>query len=43
MINNTVLSLNKLSKRFGTVVANESVIIDLKLGEILSLLGKRSF
>jgi ABC-type uncharacterized transport system ATPase subunit len=40
MNNDTVLSLNKLSKRFGTVVANESVSIDLKRGEILSLLGE---
>ena len=40
MINDTVLSLNKLSKRFGTVVANESVTINLKRGEILSLLGE---
>ena len=39
MNNDTVLSLNQLSKRFGTVVANESVSIDLKRGEILSLLG----
>jgi ABC-type uncharacterized transport system ATPase subunit len=40
MNNDTVLSLNQLSKRFGTVVANESVSIDLKRGEILSLLGE---
>jgi len=40
MINDTVLSLNQLSKRFGTVVANDSVSIDLKRGEILSLLGE---
>ena len=40
MNHDTVLSLNQLSKRFGTVVANESVSIDLKRGEILSLLGE---
>jgi ABC-type uncharacterized transport system ATPase subunit len=40
MNNDTVLSLNRLSKQFGTVVANESVSIDLKRGEILSLLGE---
>ena len=40
MNNDTVLSLNQLSKQFGTVIANESVSIDLKRGEILSLLGE---
>jgi simple sugar transport system ATP-binding protein len=40
MNSDTVLSLHQLSKRFGTVVANESVSIDLKRGEILSLLGE---
>ena len=40
MNNDTVLCLNNLSKRFGTIVANESVSIDLKRGEILSLLGE---
>jgi len=36
----TVLCLNQLSKRFGTVVANDSVSLELKRGEILSLLGE---
>jgi simple sugar transport system ATP-binding protein len=35
-----VLSLNALSKRFGPVVANDAVSIDLHRGEVLSLLGE---
>lgn len=37
---NLVLSLNKLSKRFGTVIANDEVSIDLHRGEVLALLGE---
>lgn len=40
MNNDTVLCLNELSKRFGNIVANECVSLDLKRGEILSLLGE---
>ena len=36
----TVLSLKKLSKRFGTVIANDAVSIDLRRGEVLALLGE---
>lgn len=39
-MNNLVLSLNKLSKRFGSVVANDAVSIDLHRGEVLALLGE---
>ncbi|MGV6804969.1 MAG: ABC transporter ATP-binding protein [Ruegeria sp.] len=35
-----VLSLNGLSKRFGSVVANDSVDLDLQEGEVLALLGE---
>ncbi len=35
-----VLSLNRLSKRFGNVVANDAVSIDLHRGEVLALLGE---
>ncbi len=35
-----VLSLNNLSKRFGSVIANDAVSIDLHRGEVLSLLGE---
>lgn len=35
-----VLSLNGLSKRFGTVVANDDVNLDLHEGEVLALLGE---
>ena len=35
-----VLSLNALSKRFGTVVANDAVSLDLFEGEVLALLGE---
>jgi len=35
-----VLSLRSLSKKFGSVVANDDVSLDLYVGEILSLLGE---
>lgn len=35
-----VLSLNGLSKRFGSVVANDTVSLDLHRGEVLALLGE---
>lgn len=35
-----VLSLNALSKRFGSVVANDGVSLDLHRGEVLALLGE---
>lgn len=37
---NLVLSLNGLSKRFGSVVANDAVSIELRRGEVLALLGE---
>ncbi len=40
MTNHLVLSLNNLSKRFGTIVANDAVSIELHRGEVLSLLGE---
>ncbi len=40
MTDNLVLRLNGLSKRFGTVVANDAVSIELHRGEVLSLLGE---
>ena len=36
----TVLSLNGLSKRFGSVVANDDVSLTLGKGEVLALLGE---
>ena len=35
-----VLSLRSLSKKFGSVVANDDVSLDLHVGEILSMLGE---
>ncbi|MFD3190139.1 ABC transporter ATP-binding protein [Sedimentitalea sp. HM32M-2] len=35
-----VLSLNALSKRFGPVIANDAVSLDLHRGEVLALLGE---
>ncbi|NRB19138.1 MAG: ABC transporter ATP-binding protein [Rhodobacteraceae bacterium] len=35
-----VLSLNALSKRFGSVVANDAVSLELHRGEVLALLGE---
>ncbi|MFQ5622213.1 MAG: ABC transporter ATP-binding protein [Paracoccaceae bacterium] len=40
MDNGPVLSLRNLSKRFGSVVANDDVSLDLHRGEVLSLLGE---
>ncbi len=40
MANTRVLSLNNLSKRFGSVVANDAVSIELHRGEVLALLGE---
>ena len=40
MKNTRVLSLENISKRFGSVVANNSVNIDLYRGEVLALLGE---
>jgi ATP-binding cassette subfamily F protein uup len=36
----TVLEINKISKRFGSLVANDSVSLKLGKGEILALLGE---
>ena len=35
-----VLSLRNISKRFGALVANDDISIDLKAGEVLALLGE---
>ena len=35
-----VLSLSNISKRFGNLVANDAISLDLKAGEILALLGE---
>src|SRR5262245_30527591 len=35
-----VLSLRNISKRFGTLVANDSISLDLRAGEVLALLGE---
>ncbi|OUS06785.1 sugar ABC transporter ATP-binding protein [Rhodobacterales bacterium 52_120_T64] len=40
MTESRVLSLNNLSKRFGSVVANDAVNIELHRGEVLALLGE---
>ncbi|MEP1207600.1 MAG: ABC transporter ATP-binding protein [Rhizobiaceae bacterium] len=37
--NKTVLSLDRLSKRFGALLANEEVTLDLQQGEIHALIG----
>ncbi len=40
MPDNLVLRLNSLSKRFGSVIANDAVSLDLRRGEVLALLGE---
>lgn len=40
MTDSTVLKLNGLSKRFGSVVANDDVSLTLNKGEVLALLGE---
>ena len=35
-----VLRLNGLTKRFGSVLANDDVTIELQKGEVLALLGE---
>ena len=40
MIEKTVLKLTGLSKRFGSIVANDNVSLTLKKGEVLALLGE---
>ena len=40
MTNSPVLSLRALTKRFGTILANDAVSLDLHRGEILALLGE---
>ena len=35
-----VLSLSNISKRFGSLLANDAITLDLKAGEILALLGE---
>ena len=37
---NVVLQLKQITKRFGTLVANDAVSLELKAGEILVLLGE---
>ena len=36
----TVLALSGITKRFGEIVANDGIDLDLRRGEILALLGE---
>lgn len=40
MTADTVLRLDRISKRFGTLTANDAISFDLKQGEIVALLGE---
>ena len=40
MENQPILELKGISKRFGKIVANNNINLDLKKGEILALLGE---
>ena len=40
MENTYAIQMNHVTKRFGKVVANDDVSLDIKRGEILSLLGE---
>ena len=40
MTSPSVLSIKGVTKRFGSLVANRNISIDLKAGEILGLLGE---
>ncbi len=40
MLNNSAIELKGITKRFGSVVANDGIDLEIKRGEILSLLGE---
>ena len=40
MQNSSAIELKGITKRFGKVVANDSINLEIKRGEILSLLGE---